>query len=182
MDFGEGELHDGRTPVDVVIRQFRGEEPVEQLIHLRLREPLTRLDCSLAGEGEGESLVLIQYDSAAGHFNEITGEDYIPRVTDGGEYHVRYAGTEFLVYSEYGVHKLCRGVRGVHSRAENTITICEGERVSDYLQRIVTHELLHSFGLGHEHGDTESVMNDNGRFRHVEFPTDHDYAQLDALK
>lgn len=116
-------------------------------------------------------------------WQSITGEDYIPRVTDErGEYHIRYAGTEHIVYSEHGVHKLCRGVRGVHSRAENTITICEGERGSDYLQRIVTHELLHSFGLGHEHGDTESVMNDNGRFRHVEFPTEHDYAQLDALK
>src|SRR5690606_22974012 len=53
------EADDRRPPVDVVVRELGREELVEELLHLRRRQALPRLDRALARVGHGDAPVLV---------------------------------------------------------------------------------------------------------------------------
>src|SRR5260221_1052287 len=56
LQLGARQLHDGRPAVHVVRRELAREQPRNQLVHLRPRQRLPRLDRRAAGERGGEAL------------------------------------------------------------------------------------------------------------------------------
>lgn len=120
----------------------------------------------------------------------ITKEHYVPPVVEDSTHHISFAGEEHT-FVETGNAKatlftICENafgstrIRRGSKRPFGRITVCK-RLDGNTLQSVITHELLHTFRLGHSEHEG-SVMNVRRDRERVLFPTEYDYEQLEMLK